>query len=274
MRHNEGPSTDAGAPEDEELEDATVRRKIHRAAWAKYMRTFGRAEARDNRTEKIPQELVAEITSLDDRKYWFEVWSKSAQSWATVKLTEEFQKVARESHSEVQGWMTQSQIAKLYASEMLAAEIVKVKRGQPAMSKPHPEIPDVELARLYLVRVSSTKTEEIEQMHKQGVVFEAICNKASAQQMLPHMAALVGPQHAIAAEGPALPGTPALPVTPDTRTLQAPSHAPPALAPAATPEELGPAAMKLQDAPGVPPSVQRAINRANEAAARAQQKTD
>ena len=92
-----------------------------------------------------------------------------------MKLTEEFQNVTRERQSEVQGWMTQSQIVELYASEMLAAEIVKVKRGQPGMSNPHPEIPDVELARFYLVRVSSTETEK-----SNKCTSKALCLKPSA----------------------------------------------------------------------------------------------
>lgn len=67
-----------------------------------------------------------------------------------MRLTEEFLQVTRTKDSEVQGWLTQSQIAKLYVSEMLVSEIVKSKRPQPGMSMPHPEIPDVEAARLFV----------------------------------------------------------------------------------------------------------------------------
>ena len=103
----------------------------------------------------------------------FEIYERSALNCATVEMTEEFQQIVRTKTSDVEGWLTQSQIAKLYASEMLAAEIVKAKSLRPGHSKPHPEVPDCAAARLYLVRISNTKTEEIEQMQKQG----ACCRK-------------------------------------------------------------------------------------------------
>jgi hypothetical protein len=208
----------------------------------------------------MPEELVPEIVTNKDRKHWYKIWTSCNKSWGQVKMSEEFVKVIRNKSTEVEGWLTQSQIVKLYASEMLAAELCKAKLSQAGMSKPHPEIPDVESARLFLVKISSTKTEEIDQMHKQGVKFEAALDKAGGDKIMQHMAAVVQPStHPL----PAIPDTPepAVPATPEFRA----------------PAEVAVPPRGDQGSQGdvkLPASVQRAINKANEVAKKAQEKAD
>lgn len=45
--------------------------RLHRAQWAKYMRSLAAPQEREKRGEKVPQELVAKIVSLADKQYWY-----------------------------------------------------------------------------------------------------------------------------------------------------------------------------------------------------------
>jgi hypothetical protein len=260
-----GETTEGGTADEAPLETEADRKKNsevqHRAQWTKYMRSLSsHAAASTDRSEKMPEELVPEIVTNKDRKHWYKIWCSCNKSWGQVKMSEEFVKVIRNKSTEVEGWLTQSQIVKLYASEMLAAELCKAKLSQAGMSKPHPEIPDVESARLFLVKISSTKTEEIDQMHKQGVKFEAALDKAGGDKIMQHMAAVVQPStHPL----PAIPDTPepAVPATPEFRA----------------PAEVAVPPRGDQGSQGdikLPASVQRAINKANEVAKKAQEKAD
>ena len=190
------PSSEAAA-----LAVAKMTLAEKRAKWAAYNRTFSAAGHRQSRTEKVPEEIALRIAadaSGVQTASWFNIWLQHGGSWGKVNVWQRHVNQEISTTSEVEAWLTASQITDLYKCPDISAALVAEKSAKPDQWRPHPEIPTIKAAIQYKVMVQSHLKKELQGVIEKGTSMVAECSAEATQVMLPKILAESGakqPEH-------------------------------------------------------------------------------
>ena len=137
------------------------------------------------------------ITARAKYMFFFEIWSQCGGSWASALMFEE----KRNSHEKLdkskKAWLTFDQMEDFYKSTAAARAVRDKKLKDPALNRPHPEVPHCLEAMQYHITVEEGSVDMLRDIVSRGTRFEAALGEEAAAHLLPpHLAdvALQAPQ--------------------------------------------------------------------------------
>lgn len=233
---NDAP-TDAGLQEGKPADGAAPRMtpSERRKAWAAYQRTFKETSHRSSRSEKVPEDIALKIVNQNSKNSWFEKWVAAGQSWCRVSMYERISSRERALSSDVEQWLTESQLQELYNNSEITQAMIAEKLSKPDMWRPHPEIPHMKAAIQYRCTVESKFAKQLEEIVEKGCTMTGECSQEAARVIVPKFVAdtsRMGSQGSqgqglcslapgLAAGGSGQPQPEALPVPADAKTAAA-----------------------------------------------------
>ena len=132
------------------------------------------------------------LAGTQSKKFWYEVWLENGRKWSRAKATESFKKLHRELDRSISAWLVESQIIDLYKDETIANEIVRVKKANATLWRPHPEVPHLATAVQYWCKVDESKRKELERVREQKIDWSALLDADGAGKVAAYFASGMG----------------------------------------------------------------------------------
>ena len=136
--------------------------EVRKRTWAEYIRTLNPALERGSRSRKCPHDILCKLHSLADRQQYFKIWIEHGGDWAKVELAEEHAHTEKKTAATVMAWLTEDQMADLYTSKVVVAELKKAKLEHASTWRQHPELPHLPEANQYKCMLTEKEKKEVE----------------------------------------------------------------------------------------------------------------
>ncbi len=156
-------------------------------AWGVYSRTLIKPEANDRVDEDkrgtrgksadtAPEEMIAQITSIHKKRFYFNLWIHVGKKWASVKAFEFHYEETRHGAGKTLVWLIHAQMLKIWKDAEVCEHLQNYcknnDRPNCEMVRPHPQIPHCVKATQYKCVVEDWEKESVDHIVQQGIKFE------------------------------------------------------------------------------------------------------
>ena len=155
------------------------------AAWAKYNRSLTDGPSKEHvteddqrakRTEKMPDDIKAQIAGLHEKAFYFQIWMSCDKKWGNVKSFEEMYLERRFGTKKSEAWLTDGQMMFIFQDREVVDAMQEVCEAENTFEKPsvraHPKLPRLRKAQQFKCQIEDHEVERVEHVLKRGIRLE------------------------------------------------------------------------------------------------------